>query len=194
MNTHTACSTLPRQVSQRRVAHVARSVLWGLAMCVTASTTWAATPWIWLDGNGRRVFSDSAPPASIPDKMILQRPGQSAPASPAAASGAAAVPPAPSAAAPATKPATGALPKDDALEKKKKEAEAAELAKRAAEEKKQKEAMAENCQRAQQAKTNLETAPRLGMTNAQGQTVRMDDTTRQAELARVNRIIESSCR
>ena len=40
----------------------------------------ALAQWQWIDLAGRRVYSDLAPPSSVPEKNILKRPPGSAPA------------------------------------------------------------------------------------------------------------------
>ena len=35
----------------------------------------AQAQWQWIDKDGRKVFSDRAPPSDIPDKNILKQPG-----------------------------------------------------------------------------------------------------------------------
>ena len=36
----------------------------------------ASAQWSWIDKEGRRVFSDRAPPGDVPEKDIRKRPGQ----------------------------------------------------------------------------------------------------------------------
>lgn len=145
----------------------------------------------WIDKDGRRVFSDRAPPADVPAKNIVTQPrGGAAPAAAPAAAEAAA--PAASAAVTAAKaPAPGV---DKALEDKKKQAEAAEAAKQKAEEARQVAARADNCKRAQGAKATLDSGMRMARVNAQGEREVLDDTQRAAELKRVNEIIAASCK
>src|SRR4051812_45621873 len=81
----------------------------------------AAAQWQWIDKDGRKVFSDQAPPADGPANRILKQPGvRSAPA-PAAADAAVE-------ASAAVKPAPGPKPKvsgkETELEAKKKQADA----------------------------------------------------------------------
>lgn len=147
----------------------------------------AAAQWQWVDKDGRRVFSDQAPPADIPPNRILKGPkGQAIPAAAAEAP----------AAAPATTAA--ALPKptgkDPALEEKRKQAEAAEAAKKKAEQEKIAQAQAENCTRAKASKATLDSGVRIAQVNAKGEKEYMEDGQRAAELQRVNQMIARDCK
>ncbi|MCV0437418.1 MAG: DUF4124 domain-containing protein [Hydrogenophaga sp.] len=155
----------------------------------------AMAQWQWIDSTGRKVFSDTAPPASVPDKNIIKSPG--APRTPVAAAPTAApegdaAPPAAIAAAPA--PAAPQLPAvDKELEAKKKQAEQAEEARRKAEEQRIAKARADNCARARKAKGTMDSGVRLATTNAKGEREVMDDKTRAAETRRMEEIIRSDC-
>lgn len=154
-------------------------------------STAAMAQWQWLDADGRKVFSDRAPPPSIPDKNILKRPGgprvlptltnQDSPVA------AADVP-----------AATSSVPKisgvDKELADKKKKAEQEEAAKRKAEEDKLAKAKAENCTRAKQAKTSYDSGARIAHVNKQGEREIIDDATRAAESQRLQAIINSDCK
>lgn len=149
----------------------------------------AFAQWQWLDRDGRKVFSDRAPPSDIPEKNILKRPGKLAPPPSA---------PANSEAAPATTTASVPTAKknelDMKLEEKKKQAEQAETAKRKAEEARIAQVQAENCTRAKQAKASLDSGLRMATTNTKGEREIMDDTARAAETKRLQGIIASDCK
>ena len=154
------------------------------ALCCSA----ALAQWQWLDGAGRKVFSDTPPPASVPDKNILKRPGLApAPAATETTS-------APATVAPAT---TAAAPKlngrDEQLEAKKKQAEAEEQAKKKTEDEKVAKARQDNCERAKRNKTTMDSGIRVATTNAKGEREIMDDKARAAENQRLNAIIQSDC-
>jgi membrane protein involved in colicin uptake len=154
----------------------------------------AAAQWQWIDKDGRKVFSDRAPPLDIPDKSILKQPGgrQGARAdqSPAASAGTSES----NATAPAPKlPAIAAGGKDRELEEKKAQAEAAEAAKKKAEEEKIAKAKADNCARARQAKSTFESGRPMMHTNNQGERVFLDEATRNAESKRIDDIIAADC-
>ena len=149
----------------------------------SALATSALAQWQWIDNSGRKVFSDTAPPAGTPDKNILKRP----------AGGAVHSTPAPSAPAPqaATPPAAPAVDKE--LEARKKAAEAAEAQKEKAQAEQQAKARADNCERARKAKATLDSGMRVATTNAKGEREIMDDTRRASETQRLEQIIRSDC-
>jgi len=159
----------------------------------------AAAQWQWLDKDGRKVFSDQAPPADIPAKNILKQPAGRATAAPQPAGATApadAADAAKTAAAPAARPAASAprlSGKDKELEEKKKQAEAAEAARKAAEEDRLVKARAENCERAKRAKASLDSGIRISTTNAKGERDFMSDQARAAETKRVSEIIAKDC-
>ncbi|WP_137918545.1 DUF4124 domain-containing protein [Hydrogenophaga sp. 2FB] len=167
------------------------STLWRTAALIgflLSASTAALAQWQWVDSTGRKVFSDTAPPASVPDKDILKRPG----ASPAPTAMAPAVPP-----AAAAEKAAAAAPKlptvDKELEAKKKQAEQAEEASKKAEEQRVAQARAENCERARKAKGAIDSGIRLAVTNAKGEREIMDDKARASEGRRIDGVVRSDC-
>jgi len=150
--------------------------------------------WQWLDKDGRKVFSDRAPPPGIPDKNILKRPG-GASVTPTLANQDNADP-TPSTLAPA-QVATSA-PKisgvDKELADKKKKAEQEEAAKRKAEDDKLAKAKADNCIRAKQAKASYDSGVRLARVNKQGEREIIDDVTRASEVQRIQTVIDADCK
>lgn len=159
-----------------------------MAALTSLACSAALAQWQWEDGSGRKVFSDTPPPAGTPDKNIIKRPG-AARAAPVQVSAA------PSAPAASSTTATG--PKlsgrDEQLEAKKKQAEQAEQAKKAAETEKQAKARTENCERAKSAKATLDSGIRIATTNAKGEREIMDDKARAGEAKRIDEIIRSDC-
>ena len=149
----------------------------------------AFAQWQWIDKDGRKVFSDQAPPADVPAKNILKRPGpggkgaQPAEPDPAASAAAAPKPPAP-------KP-TG---KDRELEEKKKQAEAADAEKRKAQEEELSRTRADNCTRARQSKAALDSGVRISRMNEKGEREFLDDAQRAAEGKRLDGLIARECR
>jgi hypothetical protein len=155
-----------------------------MALCLYALA--ASAQWQWMDKDGRKVFSDRPPPADIPEKSILKRPGNRGPA-------VTAVPPV--AAVPATAgAATAPAGVDKSLQDKKKQAEEAEATKRKAEEERVAKAMAENCARAQQAKASFDSGMRISRLNEKGEREFMDDAARAAEGERLQSIINQNCK
>lgn len=161
-----------------------------LAACFVAFS--ASAQWQWIDKDGRRVFSDLPPPASVPDKNILKRPRgglvPTEPAAPAAATPAAA---GQAEGTPAQAPAGGV---DKVLEERRKRAAAAEEAKRKAEEERNAQVRAENCLRAQQGRAGLDAGGRIARTNERGEREFMDENAIAAEQQRLQAIINENCR
>ena len=152
----------------------------------------ASAQWQWTDKDGRKVFSDRAPPADILDKDILKRPaGRSATAGTTNAPASAAI----AASAPqgaASAPKLSGVDKE--LAEKKKKAEEAEAAKRKAEEERVLKAKVENCARAKQAQTSLGSGMRIARTNEKGEREVLDDAARASEQKRIQSIIDSDCK
>jgi len=164
-----------------------------LAAMMALTATAAFAQWQWIDKDGRKVFSDRAPPADIQDKDILKRPVARAQSAPPAATEA--TDPNATAAAPA---AAGSAPKissaDKELEAKKKQAADMELAKRRADEERITKAKIENCARAKQSKATLESGMRIAQVNKAGEREVMDDAARIVEAKRIEGIIASDCK
>lgn len=159
-----------------------------IVCALLAASVPALAQYQWIDKDGRRVFSDRAPPAEVPARNILAQPrGASVPVAAAATAPASATPQA----AAASAPATGT---DKALEEKKKQNEAAEAARKKADEERAAASRAENCKRAMSAKATLESGMRMARVNDKGEREVLDDAQRAAELKRVNAIIASDCK
>ena len=162
--------------------------------CLVALT--AAAQWQWLDKDGRKVYSDRAPPADVLDKNIVKRPGGLAKAAvkaePVLNADGTVVVAAQSAQGASSAPKLSGVDKE--LMEKKKQAADAEAAKRRADEERVTKAKVENCALGKQARAGLDSGVRIGRTNAQGEREIMDDAARAAETKRVQNIIESSCK
>ena len=168
---------------------------WLVLGCVCLLPLAASAQWQWIDKNGKKVFSDQAPPPDVPEKNILRRAGSPPPRSgftqaPAEAE-------APEAAAAKSREAAAA-PKpagvDKELEEKTKKAQAEEKAKQAAEAEKNAKVKADNCDRARQGKATFDSGIRVAKVNAKGEREIMDATARAAEQKRLQSIIESDCK
>lgn len=161
--------------------------LTGLLLTSSAS---ALAQWQWVDDSGRKVFSDTAPPASVPDRNILKSPSSATTAAraaspitaPAGTGGTAS--PAPAAQTPGV---------DKELDARKKQADQAEEAKRKADEQRVAQARAENCDRARKAKVSIDSGVRLATTNAKGEREIMDDKARSTESRRLEEVVRSDC-
>jgi hypothetical protein len=172
-----------------------------LAISLGAGTL-AHAQWGWTDKDGRRVFSDQAPPNSIPDKSIFKQPAGKGPvtitpikeetaADKAIAEAAKAAGEATKAVAPKSAASSAA---DVATDKKKKELEAAVAAKKKADADKFAAAQATNCAEAKKSKASLSSGVRIGVTNDKGEREFMSDTERAARNKRVDDVIASECK
>lgn len=170
---------------------VFRQLLSGIAMLCFASL--AQAQWSWKDAGGSRVFSDQPPPPSVAEKDILKRPpGAKAPST--QGSEAAASTPTTTTATTATAATAPKISgKDAELEKKKKEIEAKEAAKKQAEGVKVAAAKKDNCERAKRSKASYDSGVRVSTTNAKGEREIMDEAMRASEAKRLQEIIASEC-
>jgi hypothetical protein len=168
-------------------------VHWLVLGCVVALPLSASAQWQWLDKNGKKVFSDQAPPPDVPEKNILRRIGPPPKARPTVNLNVDAPPPPAEGAAEAL-----AAPKptgvDKELEEKTKKAEADEKAKQAAEATRIAKAKADNCVLARQGKATIDSGARVGRVNAQGEREILDDAARATEQARLQTVINSDCK
>lgn len=171
-----------------------------LSLLLCAALLLAGPPafaqWMWLDKDGRKVFSDRAPPPEVPAKSILKQPGMPARAasdasgvSDAAAGTRSDTPDASKAAA-----APGKSGLDKAVEERKRQAEAAENDKKKAEEARIASQKADNCARARQNMATLQSGIRLAQVNENGERIILDDSARNAEVSRAQATIDSDCR
>lgn len=168
--------------------------------CVCSWSLTAQAQWQWLDKDGRKVFSDMAPPPDIPPNKILKQPGaQRSPLSvPAPSATEQAVPaPATSAAPSAVSKAAADTGTDKELQQRKAQieakVEAEEAARKKTEDAKTAARRADNCSRAQRAKTTFESGRPVRQTNDKGELVWLDEASRAAELRRLQSIIASDC-
>ena len=171
------------------------STLLAAVLCLTWGQVQAQ--WQWVDKDGRRVFSDRAPPPDIPNKSILKQPGGGSPSRGAAPSLAAAEAPAKAASAAADASGEPLAPKlsvvDKDLADRKKQAEAAEAAKTRASVDQLGKVKAENCDKARANKALMESGVRVSITNAKGEREVIDDTARNAEIKRAQTVIDLQC-
>jgi hypothetical protein len=146
----------------------------------------ACAQWIWVDKDGRKVFSDRSPPADIPARSILKQPG--GPSLPVPAEAQAPVPAA-SATVAKESAATASAPKisgkDKALEEAKKKAEQEDEAKKKAEEEKVAKDRAASCERAKRSLGALNSGERIRAPNAKGELEFLSDAQRSAETKRL---------
>ncbi len=152
----------------------------------------------WIDGSGRRVFSDQPPPPGTPQKNILKqpaaRPAAPPPAADEAESSAADSTAAPAAAPQASTPQAAApTAQDKALQEKLKKAEAEEAAKKKAEADRLAAQKAENCKRAISAKALLDSGQRIMQSDGKGGRSFMSPEQRAAETKRIEEVMRNDC-
>ena len=150
-------------------------------VCIAFVATCSAQ-WLWLDQDGRKVFSDRAPGAEVPAQNILKQPRTTAPSNLDAPT--------------AEPPAKELKPtdKDAALLNKKKAAESEEEAQRKAQAEKIAAAKVENCEQARRSLNTLQSGIRLSVASADGERVVLDDAARAAEVRRVQEAVASNCK
>jgi len=155
----------------------------------------AAAQWQWVDKDGRKVFSDRAPPADIPKKSILKEPANTT-LNPLTGKveGPLTVAPDTAASVPAAKASMPKLSgRDPELEARKKQADALEEAKKQTAAEKLANARAENCDRVKKGQASLKSGVRIVITNANGEREFMDDAARAAETKRLEAIASTDC-
>lgn len=177
----------------RHPAALLAATLWLALACLPAQAQY-----MWKDARGQLHVSDQPPPRDVPETAILKRP---APRAAAAAAGTAAGPAAstPAAGAPAgaanpPRVAASAAPVDPELQKRQKLAEQQAREKAQAEEQRNAAIRAENCQRAREQLSLLESGGRIARTNARGEREVMDDAARAREAAQARNLVASECR
>ena len=160
-----------------------------LAAALLAATLPAIAQWQWIDKDGRKVFSDRAPPADGREKDILKRSFRRN-ATPLPASSQVVATMALGASA-ASAPRLAA--KDSELELRKKQAEKEDGLKKKAEDDKQAKTKQDNCDRAKVALVTLQSGVRVVTINATGEREVMDDAKRAGETRRVKEAVDVSC-
>ena len=160
--------------------------------CLLAVPALAGAQWMYLDKDGRKVFSDKAPPPETPPGKILRQPGMKRPAFDSTPAEAPASAPAQAAATGTSAPKISG--KDRELEQRRKQAEAAEAEKNKARAEEQAKVQAENCTRARQAKATYESGQRVARINAKGEREFLDDAQRASEVRRIDGVIAADCK
>ena len=158
--------------------HAIKFALFAAIACCTVP---AIAQWQWIDGQGRKVFSDRAPPADIPAKNILRSPGGARPAAPSAVPEVG-----------AAKPVADAGV-DKGLEEQKRKMQEQEAAKTQADRLQKERQRQDNCNRARQAKATLASGRLLSHVNAKGERGFMDEAARDAEIKHADAVIASDC-
>jgi DNA polymerase III gamma/tau subunit len=168
-----------------------------LSLCALLATP-AAAQWAWRDDNGRFVYSDRPPPASVKANQIVRQPGGSSVVAVPAPGAAPSAPPtaAPSERATESSEAKPAGPKTWAerdMEFRKRQQERADAEKKAAEETARSAQRAQECERSRGYLRALEDGMRIQRTDAQGNREFLDDEGRNREVARMRELIAKNC-
>ncbi|KHK58393.1 hypothetical protein PI87_01125 [Ralstonia sp. A12] len=157
--------------------------------CPAAQAQWA---WQWRDEKGLMVYSDAAPPPSVPPSRIIRNPNSRTAtayeAMPAPASGVQAAS-APKTAQPAS--SVAAVDPDEALRKR-----MADRAKKEQDEARQAEAAQRKqaeCARLRNETTYMQEGRRIGTAQADGSIAYMDDNQRAAAVARNQAALSANC-
>lgn len=178
-------STISTMGTSWTLRMVAVAILAALSFGVAAQSKF-----IWTDESGRKVYSDTPPPASMPKARILK--GADLIGKPATATASSASTPTSAAVdTPAKAPPTLA---EREMEAKKRDAEGAEKAKEAQAKATADRATAERCTALRAQLANLESGQRLSRTNEKGERELVDDTTRAAEADRARAAMAQDCR
>ena len=186
-----------------RLASLVRSKCATLAVAgfvALASSSPALAQWAWRDASGGVVYSDQAPPASVPEAQIIRRPAGRTPPpvavpAPTAAAAPGAAPAATTAGTAATAKAAG--PRTAAEQEqdfRKRQQERAETEKKQAEEQSASARRAADCERARGYLRQLEDGMRIARTDAQGNREILDDSARNAEIQRTRDLVSSGCK
>jgi len=158
-----------------------------VALLVTLNCGAASVHWKWRDAAGRINASDLPPPASVPDRDILQRPTDQR----KHADSPAGAPRAPATAV--AQGATAARGTDPELDARRKRAADEKSAQSQQEKDRLATARANNCSRARSQLAALNDGQRISRANAQGETEILDDRARSEETERTRAVIASDC-
>lgn len=184
------------------MAHPQRSpFIRGTATIALLAAAWlgavapAAAQWAWKDDNGRTVYSDRPPPASVRSDRIVRQPSNAQVVAPQRATE-----PAPTAqsadakaAAPAAAPAAPKTSAELEAEFRKRQQDRADAEKKAQEEQARASAKAADCERAKSYLRALEDGIRIERTDSAGNREYLDDAQRAAEVERTRKLMQSAC-
>ena len=178
-----------------RRAHLplAKSSALLIVLLALAQPPAAVGQYIWIDDKGVKQLSDRPPPPSIPDKRILKAPGK-VPFNPNAVPQEADAGAPPAGAGPAAeavaKPPPSLAERNEAFNKRRADAAAAE--RKTAEDAQQKADTAANCEAARQNQRALEQGIRMVNVDKNGERAIMSDPER-AELGKKNQKVLAGC-
>jgi hypothetical protein len=164
-----------------------------VALVASAYVGGATAQWAWKEDNGRVVYSDRPPPATVRQSQILRQPPGSAPVAPSSAP-AGAPSEAERQAADARQVPTGpkTLAERD-MEFRKRQQERAEAERKAQEEQQKSAAKAADCERSKGYLRALEDGVRITRTDGSGNREYLDDAQRAAEIDRTRKTVQQVC-
>ena len=162
-----------------------------LAIAGSTLTLSAFAQWQWVDNEGRKVFSDRAPPVEIKDKNIIKRPADklnsaNQPLIETLVSGA------PTGLSLVNAPRISG--KDAELESRKKKIENEEILKKKLDEEKVSKIKSDICDRARINLATLNSGIRMTSANANGEREYFDEARLAAETSRTQDVIAENCR
>jgi hypothetical protein len=163
-----------------------------LLLVALAAAPDASAQYQWRDANGRTVYSDMPPPASVPPSAVQRAPARQTPAGTSGGSGATATAPAMAAPAPAAAPAPTLADREMEFRKRRMEREAAE--RKAAEAQAQSQRAAAACEDSRAQVRTLESGMRVARVNERGEREFIDDSTRASQLEAARKSVRELCR
>ena len=180
---------------------MSRGHLLPLLVVALAAAPSAFAQYQWRDANGRMVYSDLPPPASIAPSAVIRSPARPPQAGDPGGSGAAATPKAaPSAAVAPARPASPAArvdtppsAADRELEYRKRRLERAEAERKAAEAQADARRRSAACDDARGEVRTLESGMRVARVNAAGEREVLDDAQRAARLDAARGTVRDAC-
>jgi hypothetical protein len=164
-----------------------------LLLAALAAAPNASAQYQWRDANGRMVYSDMPPPASVPPSAVQRAPARQAPAVAPGGSGATASDtPAPTAsAAPAAAPEQSAAEREMAVRKRR--LERAEAERKAAETQAAARRSAALCEDARSRARTLESGLRVARVNDRGEREVLDEDARATQVESARRAVREHC-
>jgi len=171
--------------------NISTTLLLGTALLALAGP--ACAQWAWKDDNGRTVYSDRPPPATVKGDRIVRQPSNAQTVLPPQQAGSDG---APRAAEPTKSASASNAPKSVAeqeMEFRKRQIERAEAEKRAQDDQTRNTAKAAECERAKGYLKAIEDGQRLARTDASGNREYLDDNQRATEADRARKVMQASC-
>ena len=175
-----------------------------LLLAVLAAAPPALAQYKWRDENGRMVYSDLPPPASVAPSAVLQAPARRTPAPAAGGSGASAkdAASAPTGASPSPGPAAAENPAaaasapsiaDREMAFRKRRLEQQDASRKSAEAEERSARVSAACNAARADARVMESGVRVGTVNERGEQDILDDAQRATRLEAARRVLRETC-